>query len=264
MENAPITPVSMPEISILFEDEGLVVIDKPPGIVVNRAVSVYEKTLQDWAEQQPWYGKWDPSKVDQELQDIYKERSGVAHRLDKDTSGAMLIAKDPVTLAALMTQFREHTTEKSYLALVHAKFSTPKGTVNLPLGRAPGNHAKFTVDPSGKESETEYEVIEYYPKSPSSLYEKKTKPYQGFSLLRLRPKTGRTHQIRVHMAYIKHPLVGDLKYVGKKREKVDAQWCKRQFLHAEKLVFTNPKDGKRVVINSELPQDLKTCLDLLV
>lgn len=251
------------EIPILFEDTGIVVIDKPAGLVVNRALSVKESTVQDWAEQQSWFGKW-KEKIAPELDGVYRARSGVAHRLDRDTSGAMILAKDPNTLDELMRQFREREVEKTYIALVHGKFGSPEGTIRLPLGRMGGDRERFTVDPEGKMSETQYEVIEFYPHAPKTLSQKKTKSYQGFSLLRLHPKTGRTHQIRVHMAYIKHPLVGDLRYVGRKRSRVDGEWCKRQFLHAEKISFTNPKDKKRVEIVSELHPDLKTALELLV
>jgi 23S rRNA pseudouridine1911/1915/1917 synthase len=258
-------PVSaeFPPIPILFEDEGIVVIDKPAGVVINRADSVKEPTLQDWAEKQPWFWKGDAG-VDGELAQIYRDRSGIAHRLDKDTSGVMLIAKDPLTLAELMREFREREIEKTYLALVHGKFGAPNGTIRLPLGRSTTDRERFTVDPEGKMSETQYDVVEFYPHAPAWLGGKKTKSYQGFSLVRLHPKTGRTHQIRVHMGYLKHPLVGDLRYVGRKRSKVDGDWVPRQFLHAENVSFINPKSKERVQISSPLAPDLKAVLEQLV
>lgn len=253
-------------IPVVFKDDYLVVINKPAGVVVNRAESVHENTLQDWCEAQTWYasfaggGACNP-EIPAELVDIYRARSGIAHRLDKDTSGVMLIAKDPLTLAELMRQFRDRETEKSYVALAHGKFSTLSGTIRLPLGRSHGDRERFAVDPEGKMSETVYEVLEFFPHQPADISQKKAKSYQGFSLLRLHPKTGRTHQIRVHMAAIKHPLVGDLKYVGRKRSKVDGEWCPRQFLHAERLAFVHPKTSKRVEFSAPLAEDLERVME---
>lgn len=252
-------------IPILFEDDCVMVVNKPPGIVVNRAETVREPTMQDWMEAQPWYRKWDDDKhhYAEEAIEIYTSRSGMVHRLDKDTSGVMVFAKDPDALLELMRQFRERETEKTYLALVHGKFSVQEGVIRLPLSRSSGDRERFSVDPDGKESETAYEILEFFPHAPTFLGQKKTKSYQGFSLVRLYPKTGRTHQIRVHMAFLKHPLVGDLRYVGRKRARVDGEWCSRQFLHAEKLCFINPKSKERVCYTSDLAEDLQKILDIL-
>ena len=247
---------------ILFEDDSVLVINKPPGVIVNRAESVKETTLQDWMEAQSWYGNWNVSYGDEDVA-LYRSRSGVVHRLDKDTSGVMVLAKNPASLIELMRQFRDRETQKTYLALVHGKFSTQSGTVNLPLGRSIGNRERFTVDPEGRESETEYTVLEFFPHAPANLGQKKTKSYQGFSLVELKPKTGRTHQIRVHMAYIKHPLVGDVKYVGRKRSRMDGEWCSRQFLHAKQLCFSHPITKERQCIEAKLPEDLEKVLTLL-
>jgi 23S rRNA pseudouridine1911/1915/1917 synthase len=253
------------DLKILFEDEAVLVIAKPPGLVVNRAESVTEETLQDWMEKQTWFGSsgtpadWQ----DEEQMQIYTERSGIVHRLDKDTSGVLLLAKHPRALHELLRQFRERETEKTYLSLVHGKFSSPSGTILLPLARSSNDRERFTVDPEGRVSETSYVVLEYFPQAPKFLGQKKAKSYQGFSLMELQPKTGRTHQIRVHMSYIKHPLVGDLKYVGRKRSRVDLEWCPRQFLHAKQLKFTHPTSGERIVIEAPLPQDLEEVLEKL-
>lgn len=254
--------MTLPQLSILYEDDGLLVVDKPAGLVVNRAETVPGPTIQDWMESQSWFGHAGSPEAwnDPELVALYKSRSGMVHRLDKDTSGALLLAKDPITMIELMRQFRDRETEKTYVALVHGKFSVSQGTINLPLGRSQGDRERFSVDPEGKESETAYEVLEYFVHPPSSIKQKEARSYQGFSLVRLMPKTGRTHQIRVHMGFIKHPLVGDLKYVGRKRSRIDTLWCKRQFLHAEKLCFTNPKDKERVCYASKLPADLEAVL----
>ena len=249
-------------IPILFEDSQILVMNKPPGLVINRAESVKEPTLQDWMEAQSWYGNWDTSYGDEDVA-LYRSRSGVAHRLDKDTSGVMVLAKNPASLIELMRQFRDRETQKTYCALVHGKFSTQSGTVNLPLARNVGNRERFTVDPEGRESETEYKVLDFFPHAPAYLGQKKTMSYQGFSLVELKPKTGRTHQIRVHMAYIKHPLVGDEKYVGRKRSRVDGEWCPRQFLHAKQLCFTHPVTKEHHCIEAKLPEDLEKVLTLL-
>ena len=199
--------MNLPIIPILLEDAQILVITKPPGLVINRAESVKEPTLQDWMEAQQWYGKWQTDVYADEDVALYHSRSGVVHRLDKDTSGVMVLATNPASLLELMRQFHDRETQKTYCALVHGKFSTQSGTVNLPLARNVGNRERFTVDPEGRESETEYTVLEFFPHAPLYLGQKKTKSYQGFSLIELKPKTGRTHQIRVYMAYIKHPLV---------------------------------------------------------
>ncbi len=263
--NIPLTSIP----AILYEDDYLVVINKPPGLVVNRAESVREGTLQDWCEAQKWYALFSQNtticeqKFGLDLCTLYKARSGVVHRLDKDTSGVMVLAKDPLTLQELMRQFHDRETEKTYRALVHGKFAVSEGIIRLPLARSGGDREKFTVDPEGKMSETAYKVLEFFSHAPKAIAQKKAKSYQGFSLLLLYPKTGRTHQIRVHMAYIKHPLVGDLKYVGRKRSRVDGEWCARQFLHAEKLVFTHPTKKKRMEFVASLAEDLKKVLDQL-
>lgn len=251
------------QIPILFEDNTVVVINKPPGVIANRAESVKETTLQDWMEMQAWYGKWPTDAYSAEDLELYKSRSGLVHRLDKDTSGVMVFAKNPASLIELMRQFRDRETKKTYLALVHGKFTTQAGTVKLPLSRGTGDRERFVVDPEGRESETEYTVLEFYPHGPTYLGQKKIKSYQGFSLVELQPKTGRTHQIRVHMSYIKHPLVGDLKYVGRKRSRVDGEWCPRQFLHAKQLCFAHPISKETTCYQAELPQDLQKVLKIL-
>ena len=252
----------LPPIRILYENALYLVIDKPAGLVVNRAESVQEPTIQDWMESHPWYGAWkqQTSYTDEE-QKIYLDRSGIVHRLDKDTTGAMVLAKDPATMFELMRQFRDRETEKTYKALVHGKFSVKNGTIKLPLSRGVSDRQRFVVSPDGRESETAYEVLAYYPGKPAELSQKESRSYQGFSLVRLHPKTGRTHQIRVHMSFLAHPLVGDVKYVGRKRARLDGKWCQRQFLHAEGLCFKHPQTKETVCYRSELPHDLQRVLE---
>jgi len=225
---------------------------------------VQGQTLQDWAEKQAWFPKDLLSQPEHtELEGIYIARSGIAHRLDKDTSGVMLTAKTPKALAELMRQFREREVEKTYLALVHGKITISHGTIRLPLARSQHNRKSFDVDPDGRLSETEYHLLEYFPHSPSTISARDARSYAGFSYVAVSPKTGRTHQIRVHMQHIHHPLVSDPVYVGKKRISIDHLWCERIFLHAEKIRSINPITGKRVEMVSSLPQDLQQVLDEL-
>lgn len=232
---------TMNQPQIIYQDKQILVINKPAGMVANRAESVKTETVQDWVEGVVPL----PKNVDE----IFKSRSGLAHRLDKDTSGVMLIAKTPEALMELMRQFKDREVEKTYLALVHGKLDPKEGNITLPLGRMQGGRHKFGVDLSGKVSKTSYKV---------------KKHYQGYSLVELYPKTGRTHQIRVVLKHLGHPIVGDTKYVGRKRAKTDSLWCKRQFLHAAKITFAHPKTKKRVTFEAELAEDLKTAKKKLI
>jgi 23S rRNA pseudouridine1911/1915/1917 synthase len=259
--------------NILYEDEDIIVLNKPAGWVVNRAATYTDVTIQDWMETKL---KGSTLKVksgggvtqdeDNEYgtpEEIFALRTGIVHRLDKDTSGTLLLAKNPVALAELMRQFRERETEKAYVALVHGKLIPSSGTIRLPMDRSFTERKKFSIQPGGRMSETEYKLLEHYPGLPKGISPKKGKSYQGFSLVELTPKTGRTHQIRVHMSAIKHPLVGDSMYAGKKRIALDNEWCPRQFLHAKKLCFTHPTSQERVCFESPLASDLSQVLESL-
>lgn len=129
------------KLSIVYEDNVLLVVNKPAGVVVNRAESVKGETIQDWMESQPWYGTW--KHEGNESEQLYLSRSGIVHRLDKDTSGVLVLAKDPVTLLALMSQFKERETQKSYLALVHGKMHAAEDTISLPLARSSFDRQRF-------------------------------------------------------------------------------------------------------------------------
>ena len=201
---------------------------------------------------------------------------GIVHRLDKDTSGVLLLAKNPGSLLHLLAQFKKRETKKTYASLVHGKFAEKTGHIVAPMGRSIHNRLRFVVDSAGRPAITDYKVEREF----SGLQEdlaikigkesrfkvKKVKElYQaGFSLLKLEPKTGRTHQIRVHMSAMQHPLVGDQIYAGKKRVKLDAFWCKRQFLHALSLEFIHPRTGKQVLFEAPLAEDLEKVLKLLI
>ncbi len=255
---------------ILFEDQDLIVLDKPAGWVVNRSQTTKESTIQDWMEARlkEYKSKRQTPALKENTQkseygtpeEIFGERGGIVHRLDKDTSGILLLAKNPSTLMELMRQFRERETSKQYIALLHGKLTPNEGIINLPMDRSDSDKLKFVVSPGGKESETQYKVLHHFPGLPKGMHQKKGKSYQGFTLVELVPKTGRTHQIRVHMSAIKHPLVGDRVYAGKKRVILDSEWCPRLFLHAFRLAFTHPSTGKKVVFESRLSADLVAVL----
>ena len=259
--------------SVLFEDEYLVVLNKPAGWVVNRSATYAEPTVQDWMEARLGLASHPQVQIpntntgadsDNEYgtpEEIFAQRGGVAHRLDKDTSGVLLLAKTPVVLAELMRQFRDKEIKKKYLALVHGKVTPSEGTIRLPMDRSETDFKKFAVRADGRMSETEYKVKTHFPGLPSGIAPRKGKSYQGFSLLELWPKTGRTHQIRVHMSAIRHPLVADSTYAGRKKVKVDYEWCPRHFLHASELCFTHPVSQKQMCFEAPLPEDLKGSLD---
>ncbi len=256
---------------IVFEDEYLVAINKPAGWVVNRSDTYKENTVQDWMEQRVHSeGKKEATVVREEKdfpfgtpEEIYKDRGGIVHRLDKDTSGILLLAKTPDVLMNLLEQFRERTIAKTYVALVHGKMAPSEGVIRLPMARSESDRKKFEIAADGRVSETTYTVIEHFPGLPKGIYEKKGKPYQGFSLLELQPKTGRTHQIRVHLSALKHPVVGDHAYAGKKRIVIDEEWCPRQFLHAKEIQFVHPVTNKKVHMEAPLPEDLQGALEKL-
>lgn len=236
---------------IIHQDDQVLVINKPPDLVVNRAESVKVKTLQDWIE----------STQTHALSKSVQYRNGIVHRLDKNTSGVMLIAKTANSLKKLQRQFHDREVDKTYTALVHGKLQPKEGHISLPLARSSTNRESFTVSLAGKMSKTAYLVKNYFER----LSEKKlnSKSYQGFSLVNLFPKTGRTHQIRVILKHLGHPIVGDEKYVGKKRIKADRQWIARQFLHASEISFTHPTKGSKETFKAPLTKDLRLSLKLL-
>lgn len=236
------------DLPIIYEDESLVVIDKPPGLVVNQSESAGVNTVQEWAKAKLKdtlvLPHWEASEKGQN----FYNRAGIVHRLDKDTSGILLIARTPPVFSKLQSQFFERTVSKKYLALVMGRVSPERGTVRAPIGRLPWKRTRFGVLPDGREAETTFAVVDYYKKEKNM-----------FTLLSVTPFTGRTHQIRVHLSYLGHPIVGDALYGGRKREE-RALFSPRQFLHASYLRFTHPKKEKEMEFTSPLPSDLQTVL----
>jgi 23S rRNA pseudouridine1911/1915/1917 synthase len=245
------------EIPIVYEDECLLVVDKPSGIVINRAESVKEETIQDWAEKKyqisniPGLAARAGKYQKEENSDFYK-RAGIVHRLDKETSGLLLIAKNPRAFSHLQAQFKERLVEKKYQALVHGIVVPEKGEIKASVGRLAWNRERFGVIAGGREAVTSYIVLSTF----------KTK-FGNFSLLEVTPHTGRTHQIRIHLKYLGFPVVSDSFYAGRKTARGDKLFCPRLFLHAISLKFRHPETGEYLIVESKLPEDLKKVLESL-
>lgn len=222
-------------VKVIYEDDSLRVIDKPPGLVVTEIPGL------------------------------------PAHRLDKDTSGVLLVAKSQQVLDSLQAQFKQRIIKKEYLALVHGTI-LESGKIEGAIGRNPAKPEKFSVLLNGKHAETEYQPLKSLQLSAVSLQQifndfnkiqmrkLERQRYGEFTLVRCFPRTGRTHQIRVHLKYINHPIVADDKYAGRKMNRLDRRWCPRIFLHASKLAFKHPATGEWMEMESKLPEDLKKAL----
>jgi 23S rRNA pseudouridine1911/1915/1917 synthase len=240
----------MIEIPIVYEDDSILVISKPAGVIVNRAESVQSETLQDWADKKIGdnYIQFQNDLSSTE----FIARSGIVHRLDKDTSGLLIIAKNPEVFIRLQAQFKERDIDKQYLTLVHGLVVPKVGEIRASVGRLPWNRERFGVLPGGKEASTSYSVISYYQLSANK-----------YSYLSVFPHTGRTHQIRIHLKYINHTVVSDEFYAGRKTCRQDKNICPRLFLHAYKLSFTNPITNKQLNLENPLPDDLNHVLSKL-
>ncbi len=224
-------------LDIVYEDEAILVIDKPAGLVVH-----------------PGSGNWQGTLLNAllhhapQLADV--PRAGIVHRLDKDTSGLMVVAKTLIAQTALVRQMQARSVKREYLALVWGEVDRDY-IVNIPIGRHPTQRVKMTTTESGKEAVTHVGIEERFP---------------SCTLVRCRLETGRTHQIRVHMAHIGHPLVGDRVYikgvqkcVPELRELLNG--FPRQALHATQLALDHPVTGERMAFHSPLPEDMEALLD---
>jgi 23S rRNA pseudouridine1911/1915/1917 synthase len=233
VDTTELKPEAIP-LDILYEDDDLMVIDKPAGLTVHPAPGHSEHTMVNAVLSH--FPELPDSGGD-------RLRPGIVHRLDKDTSGLVLVAKNREALANLSGQFKSRSVTKIYLTLVKGHIAPETGLIEAPLGRDPGNRKKMAVVDSGREARTRYRVIKYYGSS--------------YSLLEIKLETGRTHQIRVHLAAIGFPVAGDITYG------VKLPFLSRQFLHAHRIGFNLPSTGKRVEFKSELPSDLKLALEKL-
>ena len=209
-------------LDIVYEDEDLLVVNKEKGIVVHPAPGNYTGTLVNGVI-----------------------RPGIVHRIDKDTSGILVIAKNDEAHNDLAVQFKEHSIKREYYALVEGKFSNVKGTVDKPISRDKKERIKMAINSDGKRAVTHYEVLEQYDK--------------GVSLVKCTLETGRTHQIRVHLSSLGHPIYGDTLY----GDELDSEIIPRQALHAYGLNFKSPRTKTPLELRAELPNDIKVLLEKL-
>jgi 23S rRNA pseudouridine1911/1915/1917 synthase len=231
-------------LDIVYEDEYLVVVNKPAGLVVHPAAGLHSGTLANALAYH----------FEQLSQRAGTIRPGIVHRLDKDTSGLMVVAKTEEVHEHLANQFRAREVSKVYVALVHGIVTSDMGRIDQPVGRDPRNRTRMAVT-KGREALTLYRVRQRF---------------DAFTLLEVELKTGRTHQIRVHLAWLKHPVVGDETYGGgrdntiRKPETRNAiKKLGRHFLHAEQLGFVHPKSGQQLRFICQLPSELKQLLAVL-
>jgi 23S rRNA pseudouridine1911/1915/1917 synthase len=241
-EEEPVELAAEPiPLHIVYEDSVLLVVDKPAGMVIHPAPGHPGGTLVNaLLARYP------------ELASSHDERPGIVHRLDRDTSGLVLVAKNERTRRALQRQFQARQVRKQYLALLEGHLQPAWGRIEAPLGRDPHHRQRMAVLVGGREAITEYHVLEYFAQ--------KLGPGAGdYTLVQVEPETGRTHQIRVHMASIGHPVVGDAVY-GWRRQHLQVP---RQFLHAGRLGFKHPDTGQYLEFEAPLPEDLARVLDLL-
>ncbi|MYD52260.1 MAG: RluA family pseudouridine synthase [Dehalococcoidia bacterium] len=230
--SAELHPWEVP-LSVVFEDEDLIVIDKPAGMTVHPAPGNEDHTLAN--------------AILAHAPDIEgiggERRPGIVHRLDKDTSGLIVVAKNERAHAHLSDQFKSREVSKVYLALVVGHPSPPEADIDAPIGRHPHDRQRMAIVSTGRPAITRYRIVTSYSRS---------------TLVEARPRTGRTHQIRVHLSSVGHPVVADTTY-GR-----PAEGLSRQFLHAFRLGFIHPASGETVRFSAELPCDLRSHLDRLV
>lgn len=237
------TPIPF-DLDIVYEDDYLIVVNKPAGMVVHPAPGHYKDTLVNYL------------LYHTRLSSNNSERPGIVHRIDKDTSGLLVVAKDNATHEHLAKQFFDHSIKRIYHAIVWGTPDLPYGRIDQPLGRDPRNRKKFTVRPDGKNAITNWKILE---------------SYRYLSLIECRLKTGRTHQIRVHLSSIGHPLLGDDLY-GNYRDfgqklpnhvKTALRNFKGQALHAKTLGFEHPKTNQRIFLDSELPEKIRLICEMI-
>ncbi len=229
-------PESLP-VKILFEDENLLVVNKPRGMVVHPGPGHTGGTLVNAL----LYHCENLSGIGGVL------RPGIVHRLDKDTSGLLMVAKNDIVHQDLSRQLKERSTRRDYVAVVWGRLSHKNLVINAPLGRDPCNRKKMAVLERGREAITNVRLLAYL---------------KGCTLIRARLKTGRTHQIRVHLSYIGHPVVGDNLYGGKNKILNEIEW-EGQALHARRLGFVYPHTGEKMQFVAPIPSDFRRLLHFL-
>ncbi|MBP9719007.1 MAG: RluA family pseudouridine synthase [Candidatus Levybacteria bacterium] len=254
-------------VAILFEDDDVLVLNKPSGVTVNTSdTTTGEETLQNFVETYrhlPPYVR--PEKVREEKESgekVFKtpeqeftDRAGIVHRLDKETSGVILVAKNVHSFRDLQSQFKQRSVEKKYVALSHGLIKPEIGEINVPVGRLPWNRKQFGVIADGREAQTLYKLVQKYTLTIAGKKE-------NLSFVELTPKTGRTHQIRVHLKYIGYPIFADFLYAGRKTARNDRKLLTRVFLHAGTITFDHPTNKTRLTFEAPLPEELQKVLQL--
>ena len=231
-EDYDLEPVNM-NLDIVYEDSDVLVVNKPQGLIVHPTLTTKEKTLVNGL----MYQVHDLSGING------VNRPGIVHRIDKDTSGLLMVAKNDLAHNSLVTQLMNKTTKRVYIALVYGIIQENKGRINAPIGRDKLDRKKMAVVEGGKPAITNFTVLERF---------------DGYTLVECRLETGRTHQIRVHMKYIGHPLVGDPLYGPKKTIGTTGQ-----YLHAKIIGFNHPRTNEYLEFDSELPDNFKEILEKL-
>lgn len=242
---------------VLYEDEDILVVNKPAGVIVNNSdttekittlqnmVAVYLQLPQNYLVPQRKEGEWESPES------AFLNRAGIVHRLDKETSGALIVAKTLESFIELQRQFKERIVEKNYIALSHGKIIPPTGEISVPVGRLEFNRKRFGVVAGGRDSVTKYSVLQ-------TMENPQTR--ELLSLVELFPKTGRTHQIRVHLQYLGYPIFGDELYAGRKISRQDRKVLPRVFLHATGISFLHPVNSERMHVTAPLPVELEDML----
>ena len=228
-----ITPSEL-SLNIVFEDDDIAIIDKPSGMVVHSGAGHLTDTMANAA-----VTRWPKISGVGDT-----DRPGIVHRLDRDTSGLLIIALNPTAYSNLTLMIKKHEIERIYTALVHGHPKSSNGTIDAPIGRDPHHRTRQAVNEGGRSALTHYEVI---------------REIGQFSFIKVRLETGRMHQIRVHMTAIGHPIVGDQTY-GKRQGIANLS---RQFLHASKLTFNHPISSEKICVTSKLPDDLQSAISLM-
>jgi 23S rRNA pseudouridine1911/1915/1917 synthase len=239
-EALELVPEPIP-LDIVYEDPGLLAVNKSAGIVVHPAPGHSGGTLVNAVLAHC-----------PELASSGGERPGIVHRLDRDTSGLILVAKNEKVRRALQRQFKDHLVQKAYLALLDGHLQPAWGRIEAPVGRDPHHRQRMAVLAGGREAVTEYHVLEQFSHQTGQVA-------GDYTLVEAEPLTGRTHQIRVHFSSIGHPVIGDAVY-GRRKCRLPVS---RQFLHARRLRFKHPLTGEHLELEAPLPEDLATVLELL-
>jgi 23S rRNA pseudouridine1911/1915/1917 synthase len=223
-DTSELTHIPAMQLPILYEDEDCLVIDKPVGVLTHsKGAFNPEATVATF--------------IAPKLEKLEGERAGIVHRLDRATSGVIICAKNPEALKHLQKQFSQRRTKKQYLAIVEGPIEPAEAIIDMPIARNPHKPKTFHVSSSGKHAKTHYKVLKYK---------------NGLSLVELKPETGRTHQLRVHLSHLRHPIIGDELYAGKQNS--------RLMLHAHKLELTLPNKQRREFV-AKIPQEFHTMMN---